>query len=175
MFADPEKNLRSFSLGSSMVVADLGAGSGFYTIAAARHVPNGKVYAVEIIKDFLPTIRNKAAHAGLTNIEVIWGDVERPSGTGIGEAVCDRVIASNILSQVEDKDSFVKEISRILKNNGEVLYIDWSPGLALATGHNDRTVTKNKALEMFKQHGLEYVSDVAAGSSHYGMILKKVK
>ena len=175
MFADPEKNLRSFSLGSSMIVADLGAGSGFYTIAAAKHVPNGKVYAVEIVKDFLQTIRNKAAHAGLTNIEAIWGDVERPSGTGIGSGVCDRVIASNILSQVEDKEAFVKEAVRILKPDGEVLYIDWSPGLSLATGSNDLTVTKNKALEIFKKYGMEYVSDINAGSSHYGMILKKVK
>ena len=39
------------------VVADLGAGTGFYSIAAGQMVPKGKVYAVEVVKDFLMTIR----------------------------------------------------------------------------------------------------------------------
>ncbi|KKP88146.1 MAG: type 11 methyltransferase [Candidatus Nomurabacteria bacterium GW2011_GWA2_35_80] len=61
MFTDPVKNLKAFDLRENMIVADLGAGSGFYAIPAARMVPMGKVYAIEIQKDFLITIKNKAA------------------------------------------------------------------------------------------------------------------
>ena len=52
MFTDPVKNLKLFGLAEDMIVADLGAGTGFYTLAAARMTPQGKVYAIEIQKDF---------------------------------------------------------------------------------------------------------------------------
>ena len=61
MFSDPIKNLNQLRIRENMIVADLGAGTGFYSIAAAQIVPNGKVYAIEIQKDFLNTIRNKAS------------------------------------------------------------------------------------------------------------------
>ncbi len=112
MFTDPVKNLRAFGLGENMIVADLGAGSGFYTLAAAKMVPNGRVYAVEIQRDFLTTIKNKTAEARLDNVECLLGDIERTGGTKIKDKVVDAVIASNVLFQVENKNKFIEEIKR---------------------------------------------------------------
>ena len=75
MFADPEKNLRQFGLREDMIVADLGAGSGFYSIEAAKMVPFGKVYAIEIIRDYVITVKRKAKDARLHNIECFWGEL----------------------------------------------------------------------------------------------------
>ena len=59
MFTDPLKNLKAFGLKEDNIVADLGAGTGFYSVAAGHMVSRGKVYAIEIVKDFLETIKNK--------------------------------------------------------------------------------------------------------------------
>src|ERR1035437_7784661 len=107
MFADPIKNLRAFGLREDMIVADLGAGTGFYSVAAAEMVPRGKVYAVEVQKDFLHKIKDKISDAHLGNVETLWGDVEKIGGTKIKDGIVDAVIASNILFQVEDKDKFI--------------------------------------------------------------------
>ena len=109
MFTDPVKNLKAFDLRENMIVADLGAGSGFYTIPVARMVPQGKVYAIEIQKDFLITISNKTIEAHLNNIECLLGDVEKIGGTKLKDKIVDAVIASNILFQVGDKDKFIEE------------------------------------------------------------------
>ena len=119
MFTNPEKNLRAFGLSENMLVADLGAGTGFYSILAAHMVPNGKVYAVEIQKDFLHTIAGKAKEVNLKNIEYIWGNVEKIGGTKIADGILDAVIASNIFSHIEEKDNFIQEVKRILKVGGE--------------------------------------------------------
>ena len=58
MFSNPVKNLKAFGLREDNIVVDLGAGTGFYSVAAGHMVPRGKVYAIEIIKDFLENIRS---------------------------------------------------------------------------------------------------------------------
>ncbi len=169
MFADPIKNLRALGLPDTAIVADLGAGSGFYTIAAATMVLQGKVYAVELEKDFLPTIKNKAKDAGLKNVECFWGDVERIGGTKIGDSIVDVVIASNILFQLEQKEKFVAEANRILKPGGRLLLVDWSEGTPL----QKTIVPKEKAKELFTAKGFTFDRDIPAGDHHYGMIFRK--
>ena len=57
-FADPLTNLQKLNLAPGMTVVDFGAGSGAYTLSAAKLVaPEGRVYAVEIQKDLLETIK----------------------------------------------------------------------------------------------------------------------
>ena len=170
MFTDPVKNLKAFGLKEDNIVADLGAGTGFYSIAAGMLVPQGKVYAVEINKDFLTTIKNKVAEAHLNNVEILWGDIEKMEGTKIGNGIVDAVIASNVLFQVEDKDKFIEEIKRILKQKGRVLLIDWSESSIMGA---TTIIPKNKAREMFEKKGFVLERDINAGEHHYGMILIK--
>ena len=118
MFSDPVKNLKTLGLQSTDIVVDLGAGTGFYAVAAGTMVPEGKVYAVDVQKEFLLTIKNKAREANLNNVETLWGDVEKIGGTRIGDNIVDVVIASNILFQVEDKERFIDEAKSILKTAG---------------------------------------------------------
>ena len=80
MFTDPVKNLKTLGLRETDIVADLGAGTGFYAIAAGHLVPKGKVYAVEVQKDFLTKIKHKIHEAHLQNVHAIWGDIEKSVG-----------------------------------------------------------------------------------------------
>jgi len=172
MFTDPVKNLKAFDLRENMIVADLGAGSGFYTIPAAKMVSTGKVYAIEIQKDFLITIKNKAVENHLGNVEYILGDVERIGGTKIKDKIVDAVIASNILFQVEDKDKFIEEAKRILKPQGQLLLIDWSDNSSAIGPGIDKVVSKSKAREMFEKKGFIWQRDIDAGIHHYGIIFR---
>lgn len=171
MFSDPVKNLKAFGLRENNIVADLGAGTGYYSVAAGRMVPRGKVYAVEIQKDFLATIRNKVKEARLYNVECLWGNIEKLGGTKIRDGIADAVIASNVLFQVEDKEIFIQEIKRILKPKGRVLLIDWSVD-SFATSLKN-AIPKNKVREMFERRGFVFEREINAGTHHYGMILAK--
>lgn len=171
MFADPIKNLKQFGLGEGMIVADLGAGTGFYTIPAGELVPNGKVYAVEVVKDYVTTIKNKAKELKLNNIECFWGDIEKVGGTKLKNGIIDAVIASNILFQVEDKMGFIAEIKRILKPGGKVLLIDWEDGVSPLGPKKEKIVPKEKVLMMFEKFEISLSREIDAGNHHYGMIL----
>ena len=171
MFTDPVKNLKALGLHENSIVADLGAGTGFYSVVAGKIVPRGKVYAVEIQKEYLSTIQNKVKEAHLNNVEIIWGNIEKIGGTKIGDGVVDVIIASNVLFQVEKKDEFIKETGRILKPKGRVLLVDWSTDSSVMGSKH--VIPKDKAREMFEGKGFSFERDINAGAHHYGMILIK--
>lgn len=171
MFTNPTNNLKALGLKEDSIVADLGAGTGFYSVAAGLLTPKGKVYAVEIVKDFLATIKNKAREAHLNNIEILWGDIEKIGGTKIRDGVVDAVIASNVFFQLKNKDGFVEEIKRILKAKGRVFLIDWSPDSGAVKFKT--ALPKDQAREIFEKKGFVLDRNVDVGDHHYGMILIK--
>lgn len=165
------KNLRALGLRDDSIVADLGAGTGFYSIAAGQLVERGKVYAVELVKDFIETIRSKARDAHLGNVEVFWGDVEKIGGTKIKEGIVDVAIASNIFFQLEEKNKFIEETKRILKPKGRIFLVDWLPDSSVMKIKG--AVPKEKAREMFEKKGFIFEREIDAGEHHYGIILVK--
>jgi ubiquinone/menaquinone biosynthesis C-methylase UbiE len=175
MFLDPAKTLEQFGIGTNMIVADLGAGSGFYSLAAARlnKSGSGKVYAIEVQRDLLGRIKDAAEKEQLSHIEYIWANFEKLGGTKLHDHTVDRVIVSNVMFQVEDKPTAVKEIARILKPDGKVLFIDWSESFGGMGPHPDAVFTRTKAIELFRSAGFTEESEIDAGVHHYGIIFKK--
>ena len=168
MFSDPGSNLSKLGLNDGMKVVDIGSGSGFYSIEAAKRVGStGRIYAVDVQKDLLDRLRSIAATQGIRNIEVIWGNAEKIGGTKLREAIADRAIVSNILFQVEKPDDFVLEVKRIVKPDGKVLVIDWSETSALSP---KTLVTSMKAQTMFEKAGFKLDQTFDAGDHHYGMV-----
>lgn len=174
MFSDPAKNIDALELTRNLMVADLGAGTGFYTIAAAKKIKGGegRVYSVEVQRDLLRHIEELARKEGLNNIDYIWGNVEKRGSTKIRDHMIDCVIASNILFQVEDQKGFVDEIQRILKPDGKVLLIDWSESFGGMGPAASQVVTASKAESLFSAVGFKKLKTIEAGAHHYGIILK---
>lgn len=171
MFSDPIKNLANLDIQNGMSVVDIGTGSGFYAIEAAKKVGStGRVYAVDVQKDILDRIKNNAATLGLRNIEIIWANAEKIGGTKLREACAQRVIVSNVLFQVEKKDDLVLEIKRVLRPNGKVLVIDWSQTSPLSP---KTIVTKEQATLFFEKANFSLEKSFDAGDHHYGLIFTR--
>lgn len=168
MFSDPSINIAKFGLSEGMKVVDLGAGSGFYSLEASRRVgTSGRVYAVDVQKDLLDRLRSHANEAGIHNIEIIWGNAEKIGGTKLREAIADRVIASNILFQVEKPEDFSLEIKRILKPGGKVMVVDWSEVSPMGPS---TVVSAIRARTIFEKAGFKMGETFSAGDHHYGLI-----
>ncbi len=175
MFSDPVKNIEACGVQAGMDIADLGAGSGFYTLAAAKAlVATGKVYAVDAQKDLLTKLKNQATRDGLYNVEIVWGNIEKEKGTNLREGMIDLALICNVLFQVEDRSGTIAEIKRILKPGGRVLVVDWTDAFGGIGPHPKSVITKAAAQEMFEKAGFSLDREISAGSHHYGMIMKKM-
>lgn len=175
MFSDPEQNVYQFSLMKGETVADFGAGSGFYSFAAAGAVgEEGRVYAIDVQKDLLERLKNQARNVKhLNNIEIIWADIDNLGGTRLREESVDSVIAANVFFQLEDKKNACLEIKRILKKGGRVLFIDWTNIQSDNISIDQKTFNKEKALVLFGENGFVLQKEIDAGVKHYGLIFIK--
>lgn len=173
MFSDPEKNINQFGMEEGMSVADFGSGSGAYVMASARKVgSSGVVYAIDVQKDLLSRIKKSAKLENLSNIEIIWADIDEEYGSKLKEASVDVVIISNILFQLEKKENVAKEAKRVLKPGGRSIVIDWSESHGGLGPRPEDVITEKEARDMFENAGFIYEDNIDAGNYHYGMIFR---
>ncbi len=174
-FKDPENVLDQLVLGEGRIVADFGAGSGAYTLAAARRVGGeGKVYAIDIQRDLLNRLKNAATRAQLRNVEIIWGNVEKQGGSQLKDASADVVIVSNILFQAEDKSAIAREAHRVLKKDGRALLVEWADSSTLGPS-GEHLVGKDDARHIFENSRFSFEREIDTGSHHYGMVFRKLE
>src|SRR6478736_2712646 len=75
----PDKIMDALGIGEASVVADLGAGSGWFTIRLARRVgPNGMVYAEDVQRPMIQAIKIRVDRLGLKNVTTVFGTQPDP-------------------------------------------------------------------------------------------------
>lgn len=174
MFMNPAQILAACNLQTTDSVADFGAGSGFLSREAAKFVPKGNVFAIEIHREIVTRLARDAQDANLTNIHPLWGDIELPGGTRLDDASVNFVIISNVLFHLDDKIACIKEAKRVLKPDGRLLIVDWTESFGGIGPAPSAVVTKQMAEELCARAGFTKISDtLPAGEHHYAILFKK--
>ena len=117
---DPARILEKLELSGEMVFSDLGCGTGFFSIPAARRVK--KVFALDISQEMLDILRDKIKKEKITNIEVI---LSGESSIPLSGRSMDILFMANVFHELEDRFTLLKEVKRVLKMNGRLIIIDW--------------------------------------------------
>ena len=161
LFEHPKRLIDPY-IEDGQVVADLGCGSGYYTLALAELVGSaGKVYAIDLDKKAIRALAKKAEKGGYRNIEAQAVSVADVSF--IKDKSVDFVLANGLLcSMASNRQSAVNEIKRILKSTGKA-YI--SLGFGPPLGFVDEAEWE-KILEGFRvEQGGSYKEKWAVVSS----------
>ncbi|MES2930326.1 MAG: methyltransferase domain-containing protein [Patescibacteria group bacterium] len=171
MFAYPQQCVAELDLTEGMRVADFGAGSGFFAKAAAARVGHtGKVYAIEVQKGLVKKLESEIAKEGISNMECIWGDVEKLHGRKLADKSMDAVIISNVLFQAEDKIGLIDEARRIIAKNGKILLVDFYGSSSVAGPRGRDAVSAEKARELFERRGFRISETISPSDHQYGII-----
>lgn len=105
-----------------MTVGEVGAGNGYYTLKIARRVgPTGKVYANDIVEDFLAELRDRAKEQGFTNIETILGTETDPR---LPAARLDIVFLVQVLHDLSRPTEILDKIALSLKPGARLIVVE---------------------------------------------------
>jgi predicted methyltransferase len=121
----PDVIMDSLGIADGAVVADLGAGGGWFTIRLARRVgPNGVVYAQDIQPQMIEAINRRMQHEGVNNVRTVMGtstDPRLPVGIDV-------VLIVDAYHEMEDPVTLLRNVARSLKPQGRVGVVDFLPG-----------------------------------------------
>ena len=172
-FIGIDKIIDRLDIKQNMVVADFGAGHGFFSVAMAKKVgPSGQIFAIDVLESAIEGIRSCAKLEGLFNIKPIRGDLEKAGGSTLPNDDCDVVIMANILFQAPDKAAVLNEAKRVLKPGGRLVLVEWRPYIGIGPKKEYR-VTEEELKQMIGAAGFSNPEAIDAGSHHYGFIFLK--
>lgn len=173
-FVEPQTIIRLLSVAPGDVVADFGAGSGYFAFEFARAVgADGQVYALDVLPSALEAITAQAKTLGLKNVMAQRCNLERPNGSGLAPASVDWVMAKDVLLQNKDKAIILREITRILKPAGRALIIEWDPNEAIVGPERELRITPETLEALVEAAGLTIVDRPSVGGFHYAFVVKK--
>ena len=125
----PDLIMDALKIAYGDTVADIGAGSGFFTVRLARRVgPNGVVYAEDIQQPMLESIKRRVNREGLTNVVTRLGtdtDANLPKG------MIDAVLVVDVYHEVQatdDRVRFLRHLADALKAGGRIGIVNYKPG-----------------------------------------------
>lgn len=113
----------ALGIAEASVVADIGAGSGWFTIRLARRVgPRGLVYAEDVQTEMINAITRRVQREGLTNVRAVHGQNSDPR---LRAAAMDAILIVDAYHEVEDRVTMLANLARALKPNGRIGVIDF--------------------------------------------------
>lgn len=165
---DPDTILSLLPMEPDQVVADIGSGPGFFTLPLARCLTEGRVIALDIAEEMVAAVREKAAGAGIDNVEArTSGEVDLPVPT----AGVDGAFLAFVLHEVEEKATFLERVNASLKPGGWLAVLEWH---RRETGYGpplEARLTSSMVRALARGAGFVVAEEQALNEDHYLLLL----
>jgi len=122
-YQKPHEVIHALNLKSGEVIADIGAGSGYFTFHLARHVGDkGKVYAVDVSPEMILHVNRRIREQKANNVVTLLADPDDPL---LPDRSVNRFFFSDSWHHIENQSKYLSLMKRMLKPGGEIVMIDF--------------------------------------------------
>src|SRR5262249_40786149 len=117
----PHEVIQALALKRDAVIADIGAGTGYFAVRFARMVPDGHVHAVDTEAEMVRFLERRARREGLKNLIAILGAADDPRLT----EKADLVVLVDVYHHIENRERYFRGVRDWLKPGGRLVVIDF--------------------------------------------------
>ena len=158
----PAEVLGALALHVGDTIADVGAGTGYFSLPLAQAVgPQGKVYAVDAQEEMLSLLRQKLDEFTLSIVELIHAEADN---TGLPASCCDLVFAANVWHEFDDHAAVLREFARVLKPDGRIAILDWRTDVLSEHGPPlEHRLDSSHAVDALRSSGFQKVATANVG------------
>lgn len=121
-YQKPHEVIVALAIKEGEIIADVGAGSGYFSLRLAQHVgPAGRVYAVDVSPDMIRHLHARVRDAELLNVSPILAPADDP----LLPQPVNRFLFVNVWHHIEDQPGYLARMRKLLKPGGQVIMIDF--------------------------------------------------
>lgn len=144
----PRRIIAALELAPDALVADIGAGTGYFTVRLVQAVPQGRVFAVDTEAAMVAHLKQRIAREGIRNAEAI-----QASGDGSPNlpVPVDAVLLVNVQSLVVDPGDYFQRLKTRLKPGARVAIVSTRPGAAQGARQSMRRPPEHVKQQMARQ------------------------
>jgi SAM-dependent methyltransferase len=152
----PSKAIAMLELAPDAVVADIGAGSGYYSFRLAALIPNGKIVAVDIQQEMLDHLKDEAARRKIVNVEPHLGAID---SIKVDANTLDAVLMVDAYHEFSHPAEMLQSIRSALKPGGRIYLLEYraeDPRVPIKPLHK---MTEAQAVREFEALGFSYLGN----------------
>lgn len=153
----PDHVIEFLGIGPGQTVADLGAGTGYFTVLLARAVGSeGRVWAVDIEPALIEHLRGRAAEADLPQVRPVLAESDDP---GLPRGGVDVVLIVNTWHHIDDRLRYLGTLGEALKPGGRVAVVDFREGELPVGPPPGHKLSRDEVVGEFREAGWLRVSE----------------
>ena len=154
----PDEVVRSLNLKAGDVIADIGAGDGYFTRRFAQAVsPGGQALGLEVSSSKVEYLSKDADRSGLKSYKAVLIDTDDP---GLKPGSVDVVFMCNTFHHLANRVEYLKRLSKSLKKNGRIVIIDfYKKPMPVGPSSLDHKLAREVVLEEFQEAGYKLQDD----------------
>ena len=160
----------SLPLTEDAIVADIGAGTGYFTFRIAHRVPAGKVYAVDIQQEMLDIMATRMQDMNVSNVELVKGSEQSPH---LPEETLDLVLFVDVYHELAYPYEIIGALKKSLKVGGKLILVEYrgeDPRVPIKPLHK---MTEKQARAEMEAAGLTWVETLDMLPQQHFMVFEK--
>lgn len=155
-YQKPHEVMQALAVREGEVVADIGAGSGYFSVRLAHHVgASGRVYAVDVSADMIRHLHGRVRDMALLNVSPI---LALPDDPLLPQPV-DRFLIVDVWHHIEDQGGYLARMKKLLKPRGQVVMIDFQKRELPVGPPVGMKIARADLLKQMETHGFRLVKE----------------
>lgn len=150
-------------------VADVGCGPGYFTIPLAKFAFDGKVYALDIHKEMLDSVREAADSVRLGNVETV---LSKTTKVALPKKSVDGAMVAFVLSEVSKPSKILKDLHGALRRGGWLAIIEWKNAGEQNGPSAEAQLSESAAAELAETAGFRFTGRYDVNLLHYMLVLR---
>lgn len=163
----PHEVMQALKLAPDATVADIGSGTGYFSVRFAHMLPKGRVYGVDLDPDMVKYLAERAKKENLANLTAVAGAPGDPRLP----APVDLVILVDVYHHIDSRENYFRKLRASLKPGGRIAIIDFRLDSPSGPPKNTR-IAPDRVKAEFKQAGYALSEDHAFLPNQYFLIFK---
>ena len=152
------------------IVADVGCGPGYFAIPLAKHVFDGKVFALDVQQEMLDATKKELERIHLTNVDLV---LSKESKLTLDDDSLDGALLAFVLHEADSPRDLLKDVRRCLRKGGWLAMLEWDKREMEEGPPLEERIDEPELSEIAQKAKLQFTARHSLNENQYMLLMRK--